>query len=78
MVLLNDTDLNDALDVAERIRLAVSEHTIPVGLSLLNFTVSIGAASFIEDDKTWYAAINRADQAMYNAKNLGRNKVMSS
>lgn len=64
--------------IAERIRAAVANARFDVGDSLaLPITVSIGAASWQPDDtvKTLYA---KADKALYQAKNQGRNCVITS
>lgn len=75
-VLLPDTELADALLVAERLRLALADCQVPIdGGESVRFTVSIGAAQLeagVEDIET---TIRRADQALYAAKTSGRNRV---
>ncbi|MEI7543205.1 MAG: diguanylate cyclase [Mycobacteriaceae bacterium] len=74
VVLLRDCALPDALAVAEEIRAAIAE--VPFG-TLGTCTVSIGAAEFRanEDLKSW---LGRADQALYRAKQDGRNEIRAS
>lgn len=72
--LLTETDSRDALVAAERARMAVqalqlSHSESPLGL----VTVSIGVVS--SQSEEWQALIERADAALYKAKESGRNKV---
>jgi diguanylate cyclase (GGDEF)-like protein len=76
-IILPSTSKEDACDAAEKIRRFVEEHhfqgqeTQPSG----NVTISIGVATFPEDGSDAPSIVNQADQAMYQAKNSGRNKV---
>jgi diguanylate cyclase (GGDEF)-like protein len=75
-VLLSEVDLEEAIVYAERIRVAVegSLLNLPDG-SREGVTVSLGVAVCTEallDEKEF---IRRADEALYRAKDLGRNKV---
>jgi diguanylate cyclase (GGDEF)-like protein len=69
---LPDTDLEGALIVAERIRSAVAEYPIEDARSV---TVSIGTALCQTTDERIAELIERADQALYEAKKRGRNQV---
>ncbi|MGE5707755.1 MAG: diguanylate cyclase, partial [Bacteroidota bacterium] len=69
---LPDTDLEGALIVAERIRAAVAEYPIEDARPV---TVSIGTALCQTTDERIAELIERADQALYEAKKLGRNQV---
>jgi len=71
-VILPQTDLAGARTVAERLRIAVEEHTFPLAHQG-QITVSIGLASFPEDGQTTSALIETADRALYVAKQRGRN-----
>jgi len=77
-VLLPETELDGALKVAEAIRNNVETAMIPGddGESVHNVTISIGVAPIIPGDDTSIAEIiRRADEALYKAKDAGRNKV---
>lgn len=74
ILLLPGTALNDAAAMAERIREAVIETSFPFISAL---TVSLGVATLNEtDDKD--SLLRRADEALYAAKDDGRNRVMVS
>jgi diguanylate cyclase (GGDEF)-like protein len=68
-VLLPDTDVIEAMKVAERIRANIEEKTQPV-----KFTCSIGLAQY-KADETIEDILLRADTALYFAKKNGRNQV---
>ncbi len=73
--LLPETPLDAALIAAERLRTAVEHSEIILsGEELLAVTVSVGVAERQEKD-TLDTLLDRADQAMYKAKRLGRNRV---
>ena len=64
--------------IAERIRrhVAGSPFRVLGGEELLTVTISIGVAASLAED-TQAKLINRADQAMYEAKEAGRNRVIA-
>ena len=72
--LLPDTDVSGAMDLAERIRLLLSH--APQGEAAL--TVSVGVASFTTPDAmpSWEQLLCKADDAMYEAKLAGKNRVI--
>jgi diguanylate cyclase (GGDEF)-like protein len=77
-VLLPDTDLDGALDIAERIRRNVEAARVPTadGSALTAMTVSIGAVSAVpSEDDALRDFIEKADENLYRAKNTGRNRV---
>ena len=75
IVLLPETPRKGALEVAERIRTAVSNVPLESGGARVASTVSIGVACYPGDGHTLDALANRADHALYKAKNQGRNRV---
>lgn len=65
-----------AAEVAEQIRLAVATRPIEVDANQqLSVTISLGIASFPEDASTEEALVKAADEAVYEAKHTGRNRV---
>ena len=75
VVMLPDTPARGALEVAERIRHAVESLPFAVEGALVPCTVSIGLACYPQDGRTMDALLARADRALYEAKEGGRNRV---
>jgi len=75
VVMLPDTPVRGALEVAERIRHAIEEAQFATENGRVPCTVSIGVASYPEDGRTMDALLGRADRALYLAKEGGRNRV---
>lgn len=77
-ILLANVSMDDATDIMERFRQRVESYNFQYDKTNFQITVSIGIASFENSDSISSAEmINRADQALYQAKELGRNKVVS-
>lgn len=77
-ILLPETKIEQALEVAERLRLAVAGATVPLEQGgSIHITVSIGVASLVATDARVEDMLKRADAALYAAKNTGRNRVCS-
>jgi diguanylate cyclase (GGDEF)-like protein len=75
VILLNGTDANGAELLAERIRASIESHTIAFGMETLKITASLGVST-LRDNDTLESFVQRADKAMYTAKNRGRNQVV--
>ena len=74
-LLLPDTPLKSASYLAERIRERISKYPYIAGVNLIDITASLGVAVLTEVDNQFKEILSRADQALYKAKNSGRNKV---
>ena len=74
IVTLTHTDRVGALKVAERLREAVAEIALPTEQGALSFTISIGLSTYVKRSAV-EQIIGRADQALYKAKETGRNRV---
>ncbi len=74
VILLSDTNLNGAKVIAERIRQQIENHRLAYNMEILKLTASLGISSLRGNDSK-DSLIKRADNAMYRAKDNGRNQV---
>lgn len=78
VVLLPDSTKEQTMEQAEALRRAVEAATVPyMGRPLPKVTISAGVAVYPEDGTTSQAIIKAADNALYQAKDEGRNRVIS-
>ena len=77
VILLNKTNEGGAYVIAERIRKFVEKVRVETNRELLQATVSIGVATLHKGENT-KQLFDRADQALYQAKDQGRNLVISA
>lgn len=74
-IILPHTSLDDAGVVAEKIRRAVEKLELPAGGKTVKITISIGVAAYPDCAAEQQQLIQEADDAMYRAKENGRNQV---
>jgi diguanylate cyclase (GGDEF)-like protein len=74
-VVLPDTEMEAAVSAARRLLTHVAETPIQTEAGELHVQLSIGVSGLCKETSTLHALINRADQAMYMAKDAGRNRV---
>ena len=76
LVLLPQTPPDEARRTGERIRQQIGDHVFRVGTRELRVTVSVGVATWESGSpQSAEALIREADQALYRAKEAGRNRV---
>jgi diguanylate cyclase (GGDEF)-like protein/PAS domain S-box-containing protein len=75
-VVLPSTDLDGAFNMAERLRAYFEEHFVVYENRKISFTLSFGVAEHNQEIKDEDELIKRADQALYQAKENGRNRVV--
>ncbi len=74
-LLLLGSHLLQATEIAERIRITVENHKFEFQGTHVPITISIGVACKMEGDESWEHIFKRADEALYDSKNGGRNIV---
>ena len=77
-IILPNTNILGALDVAERIRVAISKNVINFQESEIKVAASVGVAVISEEDNRYEDLISNTDLALYDAKASGRNIVCVS
>lgn len=73
-IVLTDTSLPEAVDICQRLRLAISRLDFAPEAALLQVTASIGLAMQSQSD-SYDRLLSLADQQLYLAKDLGRDRV---
>jgi diguanylate cyclase (GGDEF)-like protein len=77
-ILLPEANGMHAREAAERLREAVAATVVQLEPEVsISFTVSIGVAALVATDSGVAAMLKRADEALYQAKYSGRNRVCS-
>ena len=76
VILLPDADLNQVLQCAERIRSEVERSRFDIGTDApLHVTLSLGVTQLDTAHDSIQSGLSRADEALYQAKHAGRNRV---
>ena len=75
ILLLPNTDLEHALVITQKLRAIIESCQKVDGLK---FTISIGLTAFIDSKDDIESLVKKADEALYEAKNSGRNRVVCS
>jgi len=76
IILLPDTSIDNAEKVADKIRTLIANQEITFENHHIPVTVSIGVASFSTNSELLDDLLSRADDALYQAKEAGRNCVI--
>jgi diguanylate cyclase (GGDEF)-like protein len=75
MILLPESNKEDAMNAAERIRSAITETVFETKKGNVSITTSIGVSEYGEDHPGPNEFVESADKAMYASKDAGRNCV---
>lgn len=73
-ILLTDCNQEQAVNAAEKIRMAIEQHPIALEHHEINVTASFGVAQVMEKEIA-ASLLKRVDAALYSAKEKGRNRV---
>ena len=76
VILLPETKLHQAHALAERICAAVEDHSVIIDETKIKLTVSIGVTAWDESIGVMSSLLEKADEALYEAKMNGRNRVV--
>ncbi len=75
-VLLSNTNSIQALEVAEKIRIAVASSPLAINDTVIRLTLSGGIAEYGIDGDTLRELVREADSRLYAAKDAGRNRII--
>ncbi|MGS2721937.1 GGDEF domain-containing protein [Paraglaciecola aestuariivivens] len=75
IIVLPNSDLNESLNIAERTRRSIEASPIETPYGPIKVTISLGLAQLSELDNTHTVFINRADKALIESKQQGRNRI---
>ena len=79
-ILLPNTDISKAEQIAERIRATIDTHEMTIELEgihqTLHITASFGVTHVALNETSLKAALKRADKSLYEAKENGRNRIV--
>lgn len=76
IIVLNNTELKDAYEVAEKIRKLVENTTLVYDNIKMNITASFGVYSIRDNDVSISDLLSKADKNLYKAKISGRNRTI--
>ena len=76
VIVMPETDATGAATVAEKIRQTIEKIEFIYKEKTIKMTVSIGVSQATPEDKMHEKVFERADAALYRAKNEGRNRVV--
>ncbi len=77
VALLPETDLSNAMSVAERLRKVVASTKVTGPSASVNISLSAGVATLSNDCRDLNSLLQQADKALYEAKRQGRDRVVS-
>ena len=77
-IILPETSIDAATTFADRVRNTIHAHSLRIGDSALELTISVGVAELSESLHTVGDLMRVADKALYDAKNGGRNRVVAA
>ena len=78
VICLPNTGLENAVHFADRLRECFRRELSRFSTADLVATVSIGVATMMPEDRTYEATLKRADDALYQAKRTGKNRVVAA
>lgn len=77
-IILPETDAEGARVICERIREGIAQSIVETSVAPIQYTVSMGIAQLSDKPENYMQWMQQADEALYAAKEGGRNRVMIS
>ena len=78
LLMFPETSVDSACEIMQVARKKIAEMTIEVEQRKINVTFSVGISDARLDDVDAWAAVKRADDALYQAKKAGRNRIVKA
>lgn len=78
VVALPNTHLHQAMRLAERLQGYLRKELSRFSVDGIVVTASIGVATMVPEDQCYEDTLKRADYALYEAKSLGKNTIISA
>ncbi|MGH7889138.1 MAG: GGDEF domain-containing protein, partial [Thermodesulfobacteriota bacterium] len=75
-IVLPNTDKKGAMVVAEKLKQKVGRASLKFKGEEFNITLSIGISTYPDNASTKDSLVEKADQALYEAKSLGKNRIL--
>jgi len=75
-IILPETDAENARLICERIRESIEKSTVETSAGNITYTISMGIAQLTDQPENYMQWMQKADEALYAAKESGRNKVV--
>ncbi|QFS87709.1 MULTISPECIES: GGDEF domain-containing protein [unclassified Marinobacter] len=75
-IILPETDAENARLLCERIREGIEKSTVETSAGNITYTISMGIAQLTDEPENYMQWMQKADEALYAAKESGRNKVV--
>lgn len=75
-IILPETDAENARLICERIREGIEKSTVETSAGNITYTISMGIAQLTEEPENYMQWMQKADEALYAAKESGRNRVV--
>ncbi|MFB2705010.1 GGDEF domain-containing protein [Marinobacter shengliensis] len=75
-IILPETDAENARLICERIRESIEKSAVETSAGNITYTISMGIAQLTEEPENYMQWMQKADEALYAAKESGRNRVV--
>lgn len=75
-IILPETDAENARLLCERIRESIEKSTVETSAGKITYTISMGIAQLTDEPENYMQWMQKADEALYAAKESGRNRVV--